>query len=939
MKRKQHSDYAPVTFWSLNSRLEKEEAALQLRAFAAAGFGGVFLHSRVGLITLYMSEEWLDFISFCVDTGDRLGLNMYLYDEDMWPSGYGEGKVSKLDPSFREKTLLLISPGQEEEEDEYAGEYKGKKIVVRTTKNGYIRFNGGCFIDEMNPHAVKAFLSLVHEEYYKKMSDRFGSKIKGIFTDEPCYNLSSFHAEPHVPFSPCLAPRLKEEFGFDWKENAWKLFSTDPSAAEFRIAYYKAAGRQFLSAYTVQYAKWCADHGIIMTGHLMEEDSLKGQIRFTGGVMPHYFAMQQPGIDKLFRTIDQTVTVKQLTSACEWQEKRALCECFAGMGQEATFFDRKKILDWQAVHGIDFVNPHLSLYSMQGERKRDYPANINYQQPYFCCMNAENGYIEALSQVIATTKRVVSVAVIQPLSSAFAEYDPLYPDAPLTADEKFSDVVCTLASRRVDFHVLSEEMLGACVPGEKTLKGGGFVYDTVILPDVKYPDKKAAGVLAAFSGTTVSYGGCYRETTVSLATKEDLERFVSGRLSPCVEISGADETILARKGTGADGEYIFVCNTSDESKTVRIACGECSVKCLSDRREYACGNDPAVTLLPHGSVCLKKGKGISGDLPYKTCFRDGFILDGEAEIEKYIPELCGYCNFNLLPVDKVNFTANGVSTGKVPVNHIWHYIFYKLEDGTPFRAEYSFICRAEVSGEVFLLVENAENLDKITINGTEVRSDRAYNAPQISGKGCAIDISLARVNVTGKLRSGENTIVIEGRKYNNVNDVCCHHHVEDFKNYASTEVDTVYVCGDFGVEFASGNCDPYITKSEINGLYAHENGRPFYAGGTEYRIKALLNKGDEIVLSGDFAAAKIRFRDGSEKVCGNVLPSAEADAASDGFSVFIYNTLFNMVGPHHIVGYDEKIWIDPGIFNDTKNVEEGYKLFPFGLKEVCVKRR
>ena len=42
-------DFGPIPFWFWNDDLEEEELIRQLRAFGAAGFGGVLPHARVGL--------------------------------------------------------------------------------------------------------------------------------------------------------------------------------------------------------------------------------------------------------------------------------------------------------------------------------------------------------------------------------------------------------------------------------------------------------------------------------------------------------------------------------------------------------------------------------------------------------------------------------------------------------------------------------------------------------------------------------------------------------------------------------------------------------------------------------------------------------------------------------------------------------------------------
>ena len=51
------------------------------------GFGGFFLHSRTGLETEYLGEEWFELIREVAEAGAREGMAAWLYDEDRWPSG------------------------------------------------------------------------------------------------------------------------------------------------------------------------------------------------------------------------------------------------------------------------------------------------------------------------------------------------------------------------------------------------------------------------------------------------------------------------------------------------------------------------------------------------------------------------------------------------------------------------------------------------------------------------------------------------------------------------------------------------------------------------------------------------------------------------------------------------------------------------------------
>ena len=84
-----------MTFWSLNDSLQADEMRRQLALFKEGGFGGAFFHSRPGLLTPYLSEEWFEMMKVGVDECRKLGLEAWFYDEDKWPSGFAGGIVPK----------------------------------------------------------------------------------------------------------------------------------------------------------------------------------------------------------------------------------------------------------------------------------------------------------------------------------------------------------------------------------------------------------------------------------------------------------------------------------------------------------------------------------------------------------------------------------------------------------------------------------------------------------------------------------------------------------------------------------------------------------------------------------------------------------------------------------------------------------------------------
>ena len=89
------AEYRGKPFWSWNGKLEKSELLRQIEVFRQMGMGGYFCHSRIGLETEYLGNEWFDLINSCAEKGASLGMETWLYDEDRWPSGIAGGMVTK----------------------------------------------------------------------------------------------------------------------------------------------------------------------------------------------------------------------------------------------------------------------------------------------------------------------------------------------------------------------------------------------------------------------------------------------------------------------------------------------------------------------------------------------------------------------------------------------------------------------------------------------------------------------------------------------------------------------------------------------------------------------------------------------------------------------------------------------------------------------------
>ncbi len=98
--------YRDTPFWAWNCKLDQGQLNRQIEAFSKMGMGGFHMHSRTGLATEYLSDEFMDRVSDCVDEAKKHDMLAWLYDEDRWPSGAAGGYVTR-NPKFRARHLEI----------------------------------------------------------------------------------------------------------------------------------------------------------------------------------------------------------------------------------------------------------------------------------------------------------------------------------------------------------------------------------------------------------------------------------------------------------------------------------------------------------------------------------------------------------------------------------------------------------------------------------------------------------------------------------------------------------------------------------------------------------------------------------------------------------------------------------------------------------------
>jgi hypothetical protein len=247
------------------------------------------------------------------------------------------------------------------------------------------------------------------------------------------------------------------------------------------------------------------------------EDTLRDQSRVVGSCMRHYEHMQAPGMDLLTEHWRCYTTAKQVSSvARQFGWKWRLTETYGCTGWDFPFEAHKALGDWQAAAGINLRCPHLSWYTMQGEAKRDYPASIFHQSPWWEEYGKVEDYLARIGVVMTRGAEVRDLLVIHPVESMWtmAHRDFGKDEKAAQYDQMFNDLTNSLLSEQIDFDYGDEEMLWrhgkvAKADGAAMLKVGKATYKAVLAPPMKTMRSTTLSLLKKFTaaGGTVVFAG------------------------------------------------------------------------------------------------------------------------------------------------------------------------------------------------------------------------------------------------------------------------------------------------------------------------------------------------------------------------------------------------------------------------------------------------
>lgn len=998
------NEYRGKPFWSWNGKLEKEELLRQVNVMKEMGFGGFFMHSRTGLQTEYLGEEWFELINSCADEGEKLGLEAWLYDEDRWPSGTAGGMVTE-EPAYRSKFIKAEICSIEEfkwSDDiiavffckleglklyEYKAisketgfeEYNGFKImkftVVEMDKQSV--YNGYTYVDALNKEATDKFIEITHDRYKKYCGERLGKNIKGIFTDEPHRGalMNGFGGaieglEWAVPWTYTLFDTFKNRFGYDVVQRLPELFLwyKGEKVSEVKWHYVEILQQMFIDNFAKPVNQWCEENNLILTGHVLHEDSLSAQTAMSGSIMRFYEHMGYPGVDVLSEWNKNYWIVKQLASAArQLGQKVLLSELYGCTGWQFNFESHRNVGLWQSLYGINLRCHHLSWYTMEGEAKRDYPASIFHQSAWYKDYKFIEDYFSRIGFIMSQGRPVCDTLVINPIESVWCQVHPgwcknLAANTPeiKKIEEQYAQLFQWLQGAHIDFDYGDEEMLSRLTSIERensvpVLKVGQAVYKQVVvagmttmrLSTVELLQRfKNAGGRVIFAGEASKYVDAVPSNTAYNLSKacERVEFNKDSIVKVCrevdsnlIEIKNSEdkdiEDIHVQIRQDGNNHYVLMINTNTndavEGVNINFNCnGYVEEWDCSTGARYGCENKITIDF-PQGGAHLF----------VITSEKDNTLSSKKVYEIKECREITGSFKYNLKEpnVCVLDMAAFSIDNREWQKEHeilkvdrkVREYFKLPPRSGEMLQPWYTAKKLIDVKGKVKLafefhvedmpeedmelVMERPENF-KVSINGRPI-SVHSQNGWWIDKCFKKIPLSL------NMLHKGRNSVELEAAYHEEIN------------------LEAIYIIGEFGVKSEGTKKTIVKLPSELCAGSITTQGLPFYSGKIEYiiDIEQRFDKNEKVYIafdSLDAACIKVTSNKTGRKIIAWSPYEADiTDEVKEGSAVKVEVALTrrNTFGPLHQVPLLAYAYGPDNFITEGDSFSENYMLIPSGI--------
>jgi len=461
------------------------------------GLGGIVCN--VAFQEYMQSEEHWKTLVAGVEACKELGLVVWLYDEDGYPSGAAGGLVIGQDQAF-EATELAHDPSRDDPfiirpayEDSHA------------SNNFYAARRYPNLIDD---RAMRCFIAKTHEAYGQRLGPHLGKTIQAMFTDEPslmAVNIGQLPEEvrkkvrvvdpldptvkllPRVPWCYDLPQRYQDRYGQDIMPARGSLFGGDSEEdRRVRRQFWSLVADLISQRYFGAIQDWCGRHGVAASGHSLWEEQILHHVPLEGNGLKVLARMDIPGLDLL--NSDPVAAIHSGWLTAGLPGSAAMLTGGRRVMTEVSDFSQKMggagpvdlphmraTAAWQAVWGVtDFT----LYYGPKDRPAEDYRA--------YC------DFVGRLNAVLKPAKLDRRVLLYYPIHDLWEEYLPVPEPLKVGSQSQRAQLIVgsfmrlgqTLQRAQIPFAIIDHEFLARAEVGPHgTLSLADHEYDFLLVPE------------------------------------------------------------------------------------------------------------------------------------------------------------------------------------------------------------------------------------------------------------------------------------------------------------------------------------------------------------------------------------------------------------------------------------------------------------------------
>ncbi|HID78115.1 MAG TPA: hypothetical protein EYP56_19240 [Planctomycetaceae bacterium] len=480
-----------------------------MRYYLQRGLGGIVCN--VAFDDYLRSERQWQTLVAGVEACAQLGMVVWLYDEEGYPSGAAGGLVLAENPAY-EATELAYDPTRD------------NPFIIRPAyefthaSNNY--YAARRYINLIDDRAVRSFIRHTHQAYWRRLRDHFGRTIQAVFTDEPsliAVNIGQIPEDarrrvpvvdppdaavrplPRVPWCYDLADRYRQRYGESLLPRRRSLFEGDtPEDRRVRHQFWALVAELVAERYFGAIQGWCAEHRIASSGHTLHEESPLHQVPLEGNALKMLRLMDVPGLDMLSSdpqvvTYGAWLTAALPSSAALLNGSRQVMTEVSDFSQKmrgtgpAELDPMQATAAWQAAWGVT----EFTLYY----RPEDRPPET---------YRAYCQYVGRLNAILKPARVERDVAVYYPIEDLWEEYRPVAEPLTLRSQSRraqrlvgsFLRLGRLLVRNQVPFAVIDHEALSeAQVTAAGRLAAASSAFQVLVVPqEVQMPPSAARTV-------------------------------------------------------------------------------------------------------------------------------------------------------------------------------------------------------------------------------------------------------------------------------------------------------------------------------------------------------------------------------------------------------------------------------------------------------------